>query len=58
MINKFQAISYLVATLLLTNYFGWTSIPWIILQIPATVIAVIWLYAIIMASIMIIKNYK
>ena len=58
MINKFQAISYLVATLLLTNYFGWTSIPWIILQIPATVIAVIWLYAIIMASIIVIKNYK
>ena len=58
MINKFQAVSYLVATLLLTNYFGWTSIPWIILQIPATVIAVIWLYAIIMASIIVIKNYK
>ena len=58
MINKFQAISYLVATLLLTNYFGWTSIPWIILQIPATVIAVIWIYAIIMASIITIKNYK
>ena len=58
MINKFQAISYLVVTLLLTNYFGWTSIPWIILQIPATVIAVIWIYAIIMASIIIIKQYK
>ena len=58
MINKFQAISYLVATLLLTNYFGWTSIPWILLQIPATVIAVIWIYAIIMASIITIKNYK
>ena len=58
MINKFQAISYLVATLLLTNYFGWTSIPWIILQIPATVIAAIWIYAIIMASIIVIKNYK
>ena len=58
MINKFKAISYLVATLLLTNYFGWTSIPWILLQIPATVIVVIWIYAIIMASIIIIKNYK
>ena len=58
MINKFQAISCLVVTLLLTNYFGWTSIPWIILQIPATVIAVIWIYAIIMASIIIIKQYK
>lgn len=56
MINKFQAISYLVATLLLTNYFGWTSIPWILLKIPAAIIGVIWVWAILVATVMVIVN--
>ena len=56
MINKFQAISYLVATFLLTNYFGWTSIPWILLKVPAAIIGVIWVWAILVATVMLIIN--
>lgn len=58
MINKFTAISWIVITLLITNYFGWTSIPWLILQIPAAIIGVIWVWAIIVATIIVIKQYK
>lgn len=58
MINKFTAISWIVITLLITNYFGWTSIPWLILQIPAAIIGVIWVWAIIVATIITIKYYK
>lgn len=58
MINKFTAISWIVITLLITNYFGWTSIPWLILQIPATIIGVIWVWAIIVATIIVVKQYK
>jgi hypothetical protein len=58
MVNKFNVATWIVILLSITNYLEWTSIPWILLQIPAAVIAVIWIYAIIMASIIIIKNYK
>mgnify|MGYP006974358330 CR=1 FL=1 len=56
MINKFQSISCLVVTLLLTNYFGWTSIPWILIKIPAAIIGVLWIWAIVVATVMIIVN--
>ena len=56
MINKFQAISCLVVTLLLTNYLEWTSIPWILLKIPAAIIGVIWVWAILVATVMVIVN--
>ncbi len=58
MINKFNVISWIVVILLVTNYFGWTSIPWLLLQIPATIIAVIWIWVIIVATIITIKYYK
>jgi hypothetical protein len=56
--NKLNTISLIVAILSLTNYFGWTTIPWILIQIPATVIIAIWVWAIIVATIIVINNYK
>ena len=56
--KKLNIISLIVAILSLTNYFGWTTIPWILIQIPATVVIAIWIWAIVIASIIIIKNYK
>ena len=44
--------------LMITNYLGWTSIPWFLLQIPATVITAIWIWAIILASIITINNAR
>ena len=58
MMEKLKTISLIVAILSLTNYFKWTAIPWILIQIPATVIIAIWIWAIIIASIIIIKNYN
>lgn len=55
--NKLNTISLIVAILSLTNYFGWTAIPWILIQIPATVIIAIWVWAIVVATIIVIKNY-
>ncbi len=56
--KKLNAISLIVAILSLTNYLEWTSIPWILIQIPAAVVIAIWVWAIVIASIIIIKNYK
>lgn len=56
--KKLNVISLIVAILSLTNYFGWTTIPWILIQIPATVVIAIWIWAIVIASIIIIKNYN
>lgn len=56
--NKINAITCIIVSLLITNSLGWTHIPWLLLQIPAAVIAVIWVWAIVIASIIIIKNYK
>jgi hypothetical protein len=58
MVNKFNVATWIVIILSMTNYFGWTSIPWILLKVPAAIIVGLWIYAIIMASIIIIKNYK
>ena len=55
--NKLNTISLIVAILSLTNYFGWTTIPWILIQIPATVVIAIWVWAIVVATIIVIKNY-
>lgn len=56
--KKLNAISLIVAILSLTNYFGWTTIPWILIQIPAAIVIAIWVWAIVIASIIIIKNYN
>lgn len=58
MLNKFKTINWLVFGLTITNYLGWTNIPWLLLNIPAAIIVVIWIYAIIMASIIVIKQTK
>jgi hypothetical protein len=54
--NKFNAISSILAILSLTNYFGWTTIPWILIQVPATIVIAIWIWAIVVATIIVIKN--
>ena len=54
--NKLNTISLIVAILSLTNYFGWTTIPWILIQIPAAVVIAIWIWAIVVATIIVIKN--
>ena len=56
--KKLNTISLIVAILSLTNYFGWTTIPWILIQIPATVVIAIWIWAMVVATIIVIKNYK
>jgi hypothetical protein len=54
--NKFNAISSILTILSLTNYFGWTTIPWILIQVPATIVIAIWIWAIVVATIIVIKN--
>ena len=56
--KKLNTISLIVAILSLTNYFGWTTIPWILIQIPAAVVIAIWIWAMVVATIIVIKNYK
>lgn len=58
MVDKIKAIGWIVILLSITNYFGWTSIPWILLQIPAAIIVGLWIWAIILATIIVIKTYK
>ena len=58
MVDKIKAIGWIVILLSITNYFGWTSIPWILIKIPATIIAGLWIWAIILATIIVIKTYK
>ena len=55
--NKLNLISLIVAILSLTNYFGWTTVPWILIQIPAAIVIVIWIWAMVVATIIVIKNY-
>jgi hypothetical protein len=56
MVNKFNVATWIVILLSITNYFGWTSIPWILLKVPAAIIGVIWIWAIVVATVMIIVN--
>lgn len=58
MVDKIKAIGWIVILLSITNYFGWTSIPWILIKIPAAIIAGLWTWAIILATIIVIKTYK
>ena len=55
--NKLNLISLIVAILSLTNYFGWTTIPWILIQIPAAIVIAIWIWVMVVATIIVIKNY-
>lgn len=56
MVNKFDVATWIVILLSITNYFGWTSIPWILIKIPAAIIGVIWIWAIVVATVMIIVD--
>ena len=58
MVNKFNVATWIVILLSITNYFGWTSIPWVLIKIPAAIIAGLWIWAIILATIIVIKTYK
>lgn len=58
MMNKINAITCIIVSLLITNSLGWTHIPWLLLQIPAAVIAVIWAWAIIIATIVVADDIK
>ena len=58
MVNKFNVATWIVILLSITNYLEWTSIPWLILQIPAAIIGVIWAWAIIIATIVVADDIK
>lgn len=54
--NKFSIWSWLIVIFLLTNYFGWTTIPWMLLKIVAYATGFIWLWGIIVGTIIVIIN--
>ena len=56
MVNKFNVATWIVILLSITNYLGWTSRPWILLKVPAAIIGVIWVWAILVATVMVIVN--
>ena len=58
MVDKIKAFSWMVIILYITNHCGWTSIPWILLKIPAAIIGVIWVWAILVATVILIVNGK
>jgi hypothetical protein len=58
MISKFGAWTWLIVILLITNYFGWTAIPWMLLKIVACTTVCVWAWAIIVATIIVIMNSK
>lgn len=58
MISKFGAWTWLIIILLFTNYFGWTAIPWILLKIVACATSCVWIWAILVATIMVIIDNK
>ena len=37
------------------NSWGWISIPWSVLMIPSVILALVWLYVVVVATILIIK---
>ena len=58
--NKLISVSLFVIMLLIFNNLGWTSIPAIVLAIPAGILAFIWalllIFSFIIAAIMTIKK--
>ena len=56
MVNKFNVATWIVILLSITNYLEWTSIPWILLKVPAAIIGVVWVWAILVATVMVIVN--
>ena len=58
MISKFGAWTWLIVILLITNYFGWTAIPIVVLKVMAYPTIAIWIWIIFVATIMIIIDGK
>jgi hypothetical protein len=56
MVKIFDVATWIVIILSITNYFGWTSIPWILIQIPAATIGAIWVWAILVVTVILIVN--
>ena len=56
MISKFGAWTWLIVILLITNYFGWTAIPWMLLKIVAYATSCIWVWVILVATVIFIMN--
>ena len=54
--NKFYIWTGIVITLLITNLLEWTTIPWLLLKIVAFATVCVWVWAIIVATILIIIN--
>jgi hypothetical protein len=58
MMSKFEVISLIVVALSITNYCGWTSIPWILLQVPIAILSITWIWAILVVTVTLIINGK
>ena len=54
-LKRLGCATFIIILLNMINSCGWTSIPWPILMIPSGIIGLVWLYAIIVATILIIK---
>jgi hypothetical protein len=52
--NKFTCISVIVVILLFLNKLGLTTIPSMLIMIPAYIIASIWAYLIFLATIIVV----
>lgn len=58
MINAFYQISLLLLTLNIMNGLGWVFLPTPLIVIPTIIIAVIWIWLLVVATAITIDDFK
>lgn len=58
MVNAFYQISLLLLTLNIMNGLGWVFLPTPLIIIPTIIIAVIWIWLIVVATAITIDDFK
>jgi hypothetical protein len=58
MVNAFYQISLLLLTLNIMNGLGWVFLPTPLIVIPTIIIAVIWIWLIVVATAITIDDFK
>ncbi len=54
----FKYFGVTIPTLMITNYLGWTSIPWVLLKISGGVLVGIWVWVLIVAALVVANEIK
>jgi hypothetical protein len=58
MVNAFYQISLLLLTLNIMNGLGWVFLPTPLIVIPTIIIAVIWIWLLVVATAITIDDFK